>query len=56
MEWKLRDFLDRLCKNEMLKTIDVSVSTDFEISYFLKKFDGKNSILFNNIKNYNISS
>ena len=52
MEWKLRDFLDRLYQNEMLKTIDVSVSTDFEISYFLKKFDGKNSILFNNIKSY----
>ncbi|MCD6563824.1 MAG: UbiD family decarboxylase [Thermoproteales archaeon] len=52
VEWKLRDFLDRLYQNEMLKTIDVSVSTDFEISYFLKKFDGKNSILFNNIKSY----
>ncbi len=46
----LRDYLDRLKKEDELVTVGRPVSTKFEIASLTRKLDGRQAVLFDNIK------
>jgi 2,5-furandicarboxylate decarboxylase 1 len=51
----LQGMIEYLQHNEKLTTIHSGVNTDYELAGIASKFEGKNPVLFNKLKNYNNS-